>query len=80
MTEEHANATCTQCPAGELRFDQDSAGCAVPTWSCQQCGALHYDSYLCPNPYAIDGVVYVRRGRNNVVAHPVPALSPKVDK
>jgi hypothetical protein len=68
------NATCTQCPGGVLRFDADTAIYLVQTWSCERCGALHYDSDLNPRPYTVDGVVYVRRGADNVVAHPVPDL------
>lgn len=72
------NVTCTQCPGGVLRFDHETARFAVPTWSCLRCGALHYDSDANPTPYTVDGVVYVRRGAKNVVAHPVPGLMPVV--
>jgi hypothetical protein len=76
MSADDANVTCTQCAGGELRFDQETARFAVPTWSCLRCCALHYDSDRNPAPYEVEGVVYVRRGGANVVAHPVPGLAP----
>jgi hypothetical protein len=61
---------CTRCPAAAvLRFDQDTAYYAVPTWSCPICGELHYDAGRY-RPYKVGGVVYVRRGRENRVAWP----------
>ena len=65
--------TCTQCAKDALVFDFRTAGYAVPTWSCGNCGALHYDSDKY-SPVLVEGVTYVRRGASNVVAHPVPGL------